>query len=120
MYYEINGLYIPMRLPDVFLGWHGQMCEGRQKMQKKIAVLVRDRQPEALRMAVGLTLENDEVNVFIMDSKLEDSEAVALNIETLNELNVKIYSNNPLNNFEQMSTENIAGVLLNYDSVIPY
>jgi hypothetical protein len=120
-YYEINELYIPMRLPYVFFsGRNLDIGGGRRNMQKKIAVLVRDRQAEALRMAVGLTLENDEVTVFIMDIKLEDNEAVALNIETLNELNVKIYSNNPLNNFEQMSTENISSVLLNYDSVIPY
>ena len=89
-------------------------------MTKKIAVLVRDRQEEALRMAVGLILENDEVNIFVMDGKLEDSESLTLTLETLKELNVKIYSNNPQNSFEQMSTENIARVLVNYDSVIPY
>ena len=90
-------------------------------MSKKIAVIVRDRQAEALRMAVGLTLEDDEVNVFIMDNKLDDSdEAVSLNVETCNELDVKIYSNNPENNFEQMSKEDIARALVNYDTVLPY
>jgi hypothetical protein len=89
-------------------------------MSKKIAVLVRDRQEEALRMAVGLKLENDEVNIFVMDRKLEGSESLTLTLETLRELKVKIYSNNPQNSFEQMSTENIARVLVHYDSVIPY
>ena len=90
-------------------------------MSKKIAVLVRDRQAEALRMAVGLTLEDDEVNVFIMDKKLDDSdEAVSLNVETCNDLDVKIFSNNPENNFEQMSTEDIARALVNYNTVLPY
>jgi hypothetical protein len=90
-------------------------------MSKKIAVLVRDRQAEALRMAVGLTLEDDEVNVFIMDKKLDDSdESVGLNVETCNDLDVKIFSNNPENNFEQMSTEDIARALVNYDTVLPY
>jgi len=89
-------------------------------MLKKIAVLVRDRQAEALRMAVGLTLEDDEVSVFVMDGKLGDSDAVAPILEALKELGVKIYSNNPENAFEQMSTEDIANALLNYDSVIPY
>jgi hypothetical protein len=89
-------------------------------MAKKIAVLVRDRQAEALRMAVGLTLKNDEVTVFVMDRKLEESEAVTLNIGVLKELDVKIYSNNPQNDFEQMSTEMVARALVNYDSVIPY
>jgi len=90
-------------------------------MSKKIAVLVRDRQAEAFRMAVGLTLEDDEVNVFVMDNKLDDSdEAVSLNVETCNDLDVKIFSNNPENNFEQMSTDDIARALVNYDTVLPY
>ena len=90
-------------------------------MSKKIAVVVRDRQAEALRMAVGLTLDDDEVNVFVMDKKIDDSdESVSLNVETCNDLDVKIYSNNPENNFEQMSTEDIARALVNYDTVLPY
>ena len=90
-------------------------------MSKKIAVVVRDRQAEAFRMAVGLTLEDDEVNVFVMDKKLDDSdEAVSLNVETCNDLDVKIYSNNPENNFEQMSTDDIARALVNYDTILPY
>jgi hypothetical protein len=90
-------------------------------MSKKIAVIVRDRQAEAFRMAVGLTLEDDEVNVFVMDNKLDVSdEGVSLNVETCNDLDVKIYSNNPENNFEQMSTDDIARVLVNYDTVLPY
>jgi len=90
-------------------------------MSKKIAVVVRDRQSEAFRMAVGLTLEDDEVNVFVMDKKLDDSdESLSLNVETCNDLDVKIYSNNPANTFEQMSTEDIARALVNYDSVLPY
>ena len=90
-------------------------------MAKKIAVLVRDRQAEALRMAVGLTLEDDQVTVYVLDKKIDESdESVSLNIETLNDLDCKIYSNNPENNFEQMSTENIAKALVEYDSVLPY
>ncbi len=89
-------------------------------MAKKIAVLVRDRQHEALRMAVGLTLADDEVNVFIMDRKLESDENIDLNIETLNDMGAKIFSNNPENNFEQMTTQEIAHALTGYDIIIPY
>lgn len=90
-------------------------------MSKKIAVVVRERQAEALRMAVGLTLEDDEVNVFVMDKKLDVSdESISLNVETCNDLDIKIYSNNPENAFEQMSTEDIARTLVNYDTVLPY
>lgn len=89
-------------------------------MAKKIAVLVRDRQDEALRMAVGLTLADDEVNVFIMDRKLQSNEANDLNVETLGDMDAKIFSNNPENNFEQMTTEEIARALTKYDVTIPY
>lgn len=89
-------------------------------MAKKIAVLVRDRQREALRMAVGLTLAEDEVSVFVMDNKLESGDAIDLNLETLRELNVKIFSNNHENKFQQMTTEEIGNALAGCDVVIPY
>jgi hypothetical protein len=89
-------------------------------MAKKIAVLVRDRQDEALRMAVGLTLADDEVDVFIMDKKLQSNDANDLNVETLGDMDAKIFTNNPENKFEQMTTEQIAKALAGYDVVIPY
>ena len=89
-------------------------------MPKKIAVLVRDRQAEALRMAVGLTIADDEVSVFVMDEKVGNDEAITMNLEILKELGVKVYSNNKENDFAQMSTEDIARALLRYDSIIPY
>lgn len=88
---------------------------------KKIAVLVRDRQAEAIRMSVGLTLADDQVSVFVMDKKLDmDDEGIALNVETLGDLDVKVFSNNPANSLPQMSTEEIAKALPGYDTVIPY
>jgi hypothetical protein len=89
-------------------------------MAKKVAVLVRDRQDEALRMAVGLTLADDEINVFIMDKKLESNEANDLNVETLGDMDAKVYSNNPENKVEQMNTEEIAKALTAYEVIIPY
>lgn len=89
-------------------------------MAKKIAVLVRDRQAEALRMSVGLTLADDEVNVFVMDKKLEMDENIELNVETLGDMDAKVFSNNPENKMEQMTTEEIARALTGYDVVVPY
>ncbi|MBI4823992.1 MAG: hypothetical protein HY805_07180 [Nitrospirae bacterium] len=88
--------------------------------KKRIAVVVRERQSEALRMAVGLTLADDEVNVFLMDNKIEPDENMSLNLETLQDLDCKIFTNNPANNYEQMSTEDISKALVGYDVVIPY
>jgi len=89
-------------------------------MAKKIAVLVRDRQAEALRMSVGLTLADDEVNVFVMDKKLEMDENIELNVETLGDMDAKVFSNNPENKMEQMTTEEIARALTGYDVVVAY
>jgi hypothetical protein len=89
-------------------------------MAKKIAILVRDRKHEALRMAVGATLADDEVNVFVMDDKLEPDDGMSLNLETLVDLDVKVFSNNPDNQLEQKSIEEIARTLPEYDVIIPY
>ncbi len=89
-------------------------------MKKKIAILVRDRQSEALRMAVGATLSNDDVSVFIMGDKLEMDEEAELNIQMLSDLKAKIYSNHPDNPFEQKTTTEIGLLLSEYDVVIPY
>lgn len=89
-------------------------------MAKKIAILVRDRKHEGLRMAVGATLADDEINVFIMDDKLEPDEEMSLNLETLLDFDIKVFSNNPGNQYEQKTTEEIAAMLPEYDLVIPY
>ena len=89
-------------------------------MAKKIAVLVRNRTHEALRMAVGATLMNDEVHVFVMDETLEDDEDTETNLQMLTDLKAKLFSNNPKNELEQKTTDEIAVLLKDYDVVIPY
>lgn len=89
-------------------------------MAKKVAVIMREKQHEALRMSVGLTLEDAAVSVFVMDRKLPSSEEIDLNVETLGDMDAKIYSNNPENSFEQMSTEDIARALVDFDVVMTY
>ena len=89
-------------------------------MSKKVAVLVRDRQREALRMAVGMTLDDNAVSVFVMDKKLPDDENTALNLESLGDMKAKLFSNNPENRCEQKTTEEIARALTEFDVVIPY
>jgi hypothetical protein len=89
-------------------------------MTKKVAIIVRDRKHEALRMAVGATLSNDEVSVFIMDDKLEKDDEINVNLQMLADLKVRIFSNNPDNQFEQKTTEDIARMLPEYDVIIPY
>ena len=88
---------------------------------KKIAVIVRDRQGEALRVAGGLTLADDVIEVFILDRKLDkDKPEVAQPLELVTELELKVYSNNPENGYTTITTEEMAKKLLEYDFVVPY
>lgn len=90
------------------------------KKKKKVAVLVRDRQVEALRMAVGLTLADNDVTVFIMDRMLSKDEAIGMSLEALKDMKVNIFSNVAGNNFSYMKTEDIARSLTEYSIAIPY
>ena len=90
-------------------------------MAKKIAILVRDRQAEALRMAVGMILADDEVSAFILDREVEKTDDNDLNIETMGDMDVKTFTNFKGNaNMEYTSTEDIANKLLEYDNILPY
>ena len=88
---------------------------------KKIAVIVRDRQAEALRVAGGLTLADDTIEVFVLDRKLDkNNPEVAQPLELVNELELKMYSNNPENGYPTITLEEMAKKLLEYDLVVPY
>jgi len=90
-------------------------------MAKKIAILVRDRQGEALRMGVGAILADDEVHAYVLDRKVEENDENNLNVETMGDMDVKLYTNCKDNaNMEYISTEDIAKKLVEYDHVIPY
>lgn len=90
-------------------------------MAKKIAVLVRERQSEALRMAIGLTLRDDVVNVYVLDRPVEVTETNALNLETMKELEVQIYTNyKGSEGVSYLFTEEIAERLLGYDHILAY
>jgi hypothetical protein len=88
---------------------------------KRIAVIVRDRPGEALRVAGGLTLADDTIEVFILDRKLdkEDPET-AQPLELATDLELKIYSNNRENGFTTITLDEMAKKLLEYDFVVPY
>ncbi|MDH5513011.1 MAG: hypothetical protein OEY27_07355 [Gammaproteobacteria bacterium] len=88
---------------------------------RKIAVIVRERQSEALRMALGLSLLDDRVDVFVLDRSLPCSEQDLLNIELMNESGIHFYSNRRDNpHTEYHSTEEIARLLLDYEHILPY
>ena len=90
-------------------------------MTKKIAVLVGQIQDEALRMALGLTLADDEVHVYLLDRKVAKNDANDLNLETMVDLDMGVFTNTSENpGFELISNEDIASRLLDYDHVFMY
>ncbi len=90
-------------------------------MAKRIAVLVRDRRDEALRMALGLTLMDDVVDVYLRDGRFEAAEPKALDLDLLREMGMKVYSSRRDEaEMEFLSIAEIAETLPGYDHVIPY
>ncbi len=90
-------------------------------MTRKIAILVQDRQSEALRMALGLILMDDIVNVFLLDRKFDLSEAESDNKELMEEMDIVFFSNHEGNDgTEYVATDDLAHRLTEYDHVIPY
>jgi hypothetical protein len=88
---------------------------------KKIAVIVRDRPAEALRVAGGLTLADDTIDVIVLDVKLDKTNPeIATPLELVTELDLKLYSNNPENGYATMTLEELSKKLLEYDVVVPY
>ncbi len=90
-------------------------------MQKKIAVLVRERTGEALRMALGLILVDDVVDVYVLDRKLQLTQESTLHLETMREMEMKIYTNCRDNaDLEYLTTTEIARRLPQYDNILQY
>ena len=90
-------------------------------MPKKIAVLARERQEEALRMAIGLTLMDDIVDVYVLDRKLKPTDKNSLNLEMMKELKMAAFTNCRENEgMRYVTVEEIARMLLDYDHILPY
>lgn len=88
---------------------------------KKIAVIARDRQAEALRVAGGLTLADDTIEVFILDRKLDKTDPEIMKpLELVSDLDLAVYSNNKENGYTTLTLEEMARKLLEYDLVVPY
>lgn len=89
-------------------------------MKKKIAVLIRDRQAEAMRMGLGLTILNDQIDIYLM-RRLESFIEHSPDLDLIKELGLKIYTFTEENrDFKYLSPEEGAQRLLDYDIVLAY
>jgi hypothetical protein len=96
-------------------------------MADKIAVLVKeiDQQYEALRTSLGLILEMEEVQMFVMNHEIANmDEAYSENMEFLDEMEGERYTNNTANaekyGFKFLTTQEIAEKLKAASVVIPF
>ena len=90
-------------------------------MTKQIAVMVRDRQGEALRMAVGIILMDDTIDVYVLDKKIDDTESNQLYLETIRDMEMNAFTNVRENEMLQyLSTEEISRKLTQYDHILSY
>ena len=89
---------------------------------KKIAVLVRERQGEALRMALGAVLADDQITVYNIGMQpIEVNDDNNLNVESLKMMDVPIFSLHSADSeFETIMMQQVPEKLLGYDHVIPY
>ena len=90
-------------------------------MAKKISVIVGERQDEALRVGIGLTLADDAVEVIVLDRKVASNDGNDLNLETMPDMDVPVLTNFDGNEgMELVSNEDIAKRLLESDHVVFY
>ena len=90
-------------------------------MGKRLAVLVRERQEEALRVAVGLTLGDNRVEVFILDRKLAPTAASSAFLEALRDLETPVATTCADNEgIELVSNAELARRIVACDHVLAY
>ncbi len=72
-------------------------------------------------MSLGLTLLDDVVDIYVMGRKLESTGEDALHLETIKDMEMKIYTDCKENaEIEFIATDDIARRLPEYDHVLPY
>jgi uncharacterized Fe-S radical SAM superfamily protein PflX len=72
-------------------------------------------------MAVGMILLDDAIDVYVLDLKVSENEDNALNLETMDDMDIGKYTNLASNEgMELLSNAEIASKLLSYDHVLMY
>lgn len=97
----------------------GSLYFKEMEMDKRIAVIVRDRQSEALRMSIGLTILEDLVEIYLTEPLKEEDE-MTLQLEGVRELNIPVFSISGDSGFEDITIEAMAERLLKADNIIAY
>jgi hypothetical protein len=90
-------------------------------MAKRIAVLVRERHEEGLRVAVGLTLADNAVEVYVLECGAARTRTAEGYLEALRELQAPILTTCGAGaGLGQVTVADLAGRLLRCDHILAY
>ncbi len=91
---------------------------------KRIAVLLaeRERYSEGLRMAAGLSLLDDNVDIYLLNGDFAeaDSPVIENHLDMMRAVGIGMYSNFKKEGFDSMSCSDLGKSLLKYDYVFSY
>lgn len=90
-------------------------------MAKKIAVIVRDRPAEALRMSIGLIVLDDEVDILVTEP-LNEEDAAFLNNEVKDLVSgvSTTVTLKGVDDVDEITVQDMAEKLLQFDNILPY
>lgn len=91
---------------------------------KNIAIILMDagRHSEGLRMAAGLSLLDDKIDIYLLDKDFnaEDLPVIENYVGIIRTIGIGLYSNFRKDKFGFMHTADIGRKFAEYDYVIPY